>query len=120
VTVDETRPNRYVRIFQNLVHANWYLLCIYPPISLSDEPRGTADLNHVSRLIEEKLWTRKLSKNSRAMAAKGFHVGHPFVRHDGDDMHVKCSLCGAEETVTEYSNGKHPQKFVYQPTRMDG
>jgi ribosomal protein S27E len=57
---------------------------------------------------------------ARAAAAAGFHVGHVFVRHDGDHMHIKCTSCGAEEIVKDYSNGKHPQKFVYQPTRMDG
>jgi hypothetical protein len=57
---------------------------------------------------------------ARAAAAKGFHVGHVFVRHDGDDMYIKCRLCGVEEAVKDYGNGKHPQKFVYQPTRMDG
>ena len=35
-------------------------------------------------------------------------------------MYLKCTLCGVEEAVNDYSNGKHPQKFVYQPTRMGG
>lgn len=57
---------------------------------------------------------------ARAAAAAGFCVGHVFVRHEGDDMHIKCTSCGAEENVKDYSKGRYPQKFVYQPTRMDG
>lgn len=50
----------------------------------------------------------------------GFKVGHAFVRLDGGDMHIICTSCGAEELVHGYSNGKHPQKFEYEPTRLDG
>lgn len=64
---------------------------------------------------------KALEDAARAAARVGFHVGHVFVRHDGNDMHIMCTSCGAEELVKNYSLGKnHPQKFVYQTIRMDG
>lgn len=63
---------------------------------------------------------RAIEEAARAAAAAGFHVGHVFVRHEGDDIRIKCMSCGAEEVVKNGCNGKQPQKFVYQPVRMDG
>lgn len=63
---------------------------------------------------------KAIEEAARAAAAAGIHVGHVFVRHEGDDMHIKCTSCGVEEVVKNYGNGTQPQKFVYQPTRMDG
>ena len=63
---------------------------------------------------------KAIEEAARTAAASGFHVGHVFVRYEGEDMYIKCTICGSEEVVKGHSNGNHPQKFVYQPTRMDG
>jgi hypothetical protein len=63
---------------------------------------------------------KSIEEQARAQAAAGYHVGHVFVRHDGSDMHIKCTACGVEEVVKGYGEGQQPQKFVYQPIRFDG
>lgn len=63
---------------------------------------------------------KKMEGQARAIAAAGYRVGHVFARHEGDDMYIKCTECGAEEVVTGYGTGQQPQKFVFQPVRMDG
>lgn len=57
---------------------------------------------------------------AKAAMEVGSHIGHVFVQYAGHNMHIKCTVCGVTEFVKDYSDGKHPQKFVYQPVRMDG
>lgn len=63
---------------------------------------------------------KAMEEAARAAGVAGFQVGHVLVRLVGGNMHIKCTTCNADEEVKGYSDGKQPQKFVYQPTRPDG
>jgi len=63
---------------------------------------------------------KTIEESARAAAAAGYHVGHVFARFEEGDLHLSCTACGAEETVSKYGEGKQPQRFVWLPVKMDG
>ncbi len=64
--------------------------------------------------------TDALNAQAIATLERGILVGHVMVAKINDDLHFRCTLCKADETLKNFHDGGRPERFTYFPTMVDG